>query len=198
MQALAVLRPRGVRVIGIFGTTENLLGPAAYKPGDIVATAAGKTIEVINTDAEGRVVPGRRPAPRRRLQADAIIDLATLTGRHRHRAGHRDGRPVLPGRRAGRAPAGRQPPHARAPVAHADLRRVRREDQEQVGRHQETAPAARAGSCTAAQFLFHFSQGIPHAAPGHRRDRLGRPQAGLPHGRRHGFGVRLLYDALVN
>ncbi|HTE05027.1 MAG TPA: M17 family peptidase N-terminal domain-containing protein, partial [Planctomycetota bacterium] len=51
MQALAVLRPPGLRVIGIVGTTDNMPGPSAYKPGDVVRTASGKTIEVINTDA---------------------------------------------------------------------------------------------------------------------------------------------------
>src|SRR6185503_13337823 len=65
---------------GIFGTTENMPGPAAYKPGDVVRAASGKTIEVINTDAEGRVVLADAIHYATRFEPEAIVDLATLTG----------------------------------------------------------------------------------------------------------------------
>jgi leucyl aminopeptidase len=80
MRTLSILRPPGLRVIGIVGTTENMPGPAAYKPGDVVRAASGKTIEVINTDAEGRVVLADAIHYATRFKPEAIVDLATLTG----------------------------------------------------------------------------------------------------------------------
>jgi len=68
------------RVVGIVSATENLPGSAAYKPGDIVKTYSGKTIEVDNTDAEGRVVLSDALTYATKLKPDAIVDFATLTG----------------------------------------------------------------------------------------------------------------------
>jgi leucyl aminopeptidase len=56
MSAVALLKPR-VEVHGIMAMTENMPGGSAIKPGDILTGMGGKTIEVLNTDAEGRVVP---------------------------------------------------------------------------------------------------------------------------------------------
>lgn len=69
-----------VNVIGIIPTCENMPSGSAYKPGDIVTTMSGKTIEVLNTDAEGRVIlsDGLHYASTRK--PTAIFDLATLTG----------------------------------------------------------------------------------------------------------------------
>lgn len=69
-----------VRVIGIMGLAENMLGSESYKPGDIVKTKMGKTIEVDNTDAEGRIVLADALYHATTFKPDAIIDLATLTG----------------------------------------------------------------------------------------------------------------------
>ncbi len=64
----------------ITAATENLLGPEAYKPGDIVRASNGLTIEVLNTDAEGRMTLADALVYTSQLGVDAIVDLATLTG----------------------------------------------------------------------------------------------------------------------
>ncbi|MGH9832870.1 MAG: leucyl aminopeptidase [Blastocatellia bacterium] len=79
MRAIAQLKP-SVNVIGIVPATENMPGGRAQRPGDIVRAMTGKTIEVINTDAEGRLVLADAVAYARKLGATKIVDLATLTG----------------------------------------------------------------------------------------------------------------------
>ncbi len=69
-----------VRVIGIMGLAENAISGSAYKPDDIVRTKSGKTIEIANTDAEGRVVLADALHHATTFKPDLIIDLATLTG----------------------------------------------------------------------------------------------------------------------
>lgn len=69
-----------VRVIGIMPTTENMPGGHATKPGDVLRTRNGKTIEVLNTDAEGRLVLADGLALAAEAAPAAIVDLATLTG----------------------------------------------------------------------------------------------------------------------
>ena len=69
------------RVVGVIGAAENLPGGKAYRPGDIVTAASGKTIEVLNTDAEGRVVlADALHFAKTEYDPIAIVDLATLTG----------------------------------------------------------------------------------------------------------------------
>ncbi len=70
----------GVRVIGFAPTTENMPGGRATKPGDVLEIRNGKTIEVLNTDAEGRLVLADGLSLAAEEGPDAIIDLATLTG----------------------------------------------------------------------------------------------------------------------
>jgi leucyl aminopeptidase len=79
MRALAQLKPR-VNVIGVMPATENMPSGRAYKPGDVLRAMSGKTIEVINTDAEGRLILADAISYARKLGATRIIDLATLTG----------------------------------------------------------------------------------------------------------------------
>ncbi|HXP93830.1 MAG TPA: leucyl aminopeptidase [Candidatus Binatia bacterium] len=79
MWALAQLKPR-INVLGLAPASENLPGPDAVKPGDILRAMNGKTIEVINTDAEGRLVLADAVAYANKLGATKIIDAATLTG----------------------------------------------------------------------------------------------------------------------
>jgi leucyl aminopeptidase len=69
-----------VHLIGLVPATENLPSGAAYKPGDVLTTMSGQTIEVANTDAEGRVVLADALAYAGRYKPDLILDLATLTG----------------------------------------------------------------------------------------------------------------------
>jgi leucyl aminopeptidase len=69
-----------VHVVGLVAAAENMPSSTAYKPGDILKTLSGKTIEVLNTDAEGRIVLADALYYAQRYQPDGIIDLATLTG----------------------------------------------------------------------------------------------------------------------
>ena len=80
MAAIADLKIKR-NVIGVIASAENMPGPDAYRPGDIVTAYDGKHIEILNTDAEGRVVLADAIAYARKVRkAAAIIDLATLTG----------------------------------------------------------------------------------------------------------------------
>ncbi|HEY4411347.1 MAG TPA: leucyl aminopeptidase [Acidimicrobiia bacterium] len=80
--AMSVLRAAGVqaKVIGFVPTTENMPGGRAIKPGDVLKIRNGKTVEVLNTDAEGRLILADGLSLAVEEAPDAIIDLATLTG----------------------------------------------------------------------------------------------------------------------
>jgi leucyl aminopeptidase len=69
-----------VAVTGIIGLVENMPSGSSYKPGDVIRSRSGKTIEVLNTDAEGRLVLADLLHYASEFEADHIIDLATLTG----------------------------------------------------------------------------------------------------------------------
>ncbi|MBV8372388.1 MAG: leucyl aminopeptidase [Candidatus Eremiobacteraeota bacterium] len=79
MSALGKLKPK-INVVGIVPATENMPGGKATKPGDIVKAMNGKTIEVINTDAEGRLILADALCYANKLGATKIVDVATLTG----------------------------------------------------------------------------------------------------------------------
>lgn len=79
MQAVARLRPR-VNVVALVPATENLPSGRATKPGDVLRMYSGKTVEVINTDAEGRLILADALAYAQRFEPAAMIDAATLTG----------------------------------------------------------------------------------------------------------------------
>jgi leucyl aminopeptidase len=79
MRAIALLKPK-VKVISVVCSAENMPSGSAYKPGDVVTAMSGKTIEVINTDAEGRMVLADGLHYARQLGATHLIDAATLTG----------------------------------------------------------------------------------------------------------------------
>ncbi len=79
MKAISRLKP-SVRVHGLISSSENMTGPGAYKPDDVIRAYNKKTIEVINTDAEGRIVLSDALCFAVELKADEIVDLATLTG----------------------------------------------------------------------------------------------------------------------
>ncbi len=69
-----------LRVVGLIPATENLPGGSALKPGDVITSMSGKTIEIITTDAEGRLILADALHYAGRYKPQAIIDLATLTG----------------------------------------------------------------------------------------------------------------------
>jgi len=197
MKAVSLLKPKGVRVIGIVGATENMPGQHAYKPGDVVKAANGKTIEVINTDAEGRVVLADALHHATKFKPDAIIDMATLTGAILVALGSESAGLFCPddglakkleaaGTRTGEK-VWRMP----TDDAYAEMIKTPVADvKNSAGRW--------AGSCTAAQFLFAFTKGFKHAHldiagtawDGRKRDY--HVSGGS------GFGVRLLYDALTH
>lgn len=76
----AALNKLPIEIIGIVPAVENMISGGAYKPGDIISTASGKTIEVKNTDAEGRLVLADALEFASKQKPDEIIDFATLTG----------------------------------------------------------------------------------------------------------------------
>jgi leucyl aminopeptidase len=78
-EMLGRLKP-SVHVVGLIPSTENMPSGTAVKPGDVVTSLSGKTIEVINTDAEGRLILCDALAYARRYQPACAIDIATLTG----------------------------------------------------------------------------------------------------------------------
>ena len=79
MQAVATLKvPQ--HIVGLIPATENLPGGSSVKPGDVLKTLTGQTIEIINTDAEGRLILADALGYARRYKPAAVVDLATLTG----------------------------------------------------------------------------------------------------------------------
>jgi leucyl aminopeptidase len=79
LRAIAELRPE-LNVVGLAPTTENMPGGAASKPGDIVSSMSGQTIEILNTDAEGRLILCDALTYAERFEPAAVVDVATLTG----------------------------------------------------------------------------------------------------------------------
>jgi leucyl aminopeptidase len=78
-EMLGRLKPR-VHVVGLIPSTENMPSGTAIKPGDVVTSHFGKTIEIINTDAEGRLILVDALSYARRYNPAAVVDIATLTG----------------------------------------------------------------------------------------------------------------------
>lgn len=80
MWAIGKLKPK-VPVVGIIAAAENMISGGAYRPDDIIRTLSGKTVEIVSTDAEGRLVlADALTHAQRKYRPRAIIDLATLTG----------------------------------------------------------------------------------------------------------------------
>jgi leucyl aminopeptidase len=79
IRALAELK-LPVNVLGLIPAAENLPSGSSYRPGDIITTYSGKTVEILNTDAEGRMILCDALAYAARQKCDVIIDIATLTG----------------------------------------------------------------------------------------------------------------------
>ncbi len=79
-RALAELKPDGVEVHVIVAACENMISGGAVHPGDILTASNGKTIEINNTDAEGRLTLADALVYACKLEPDAVVDLATLTG----------------------------------------------------------------------------------------------------------------------
>jgi leucyl aminopeptidase len=193
IEAIAALAALGapVRVLGIVGATANLPSSTALKPGDIVTALDGTTIEVNNTDAEGRLVLGDCLTHARRLGAERIVDLATLTGAIVTALGstyaglmaNDDGWAAAltgAGERSGEL-LWRLPLHER----YAEMVKGRYADLTNRTERREAA------AITAAEFLHHFVGEVPwaHLDIAAVSDDLSRPY--LDKGA-SGFGVQLL------
>jgi leucyl aminopeptidase len=79
LRALAGMKAP-VNVVGVIPTCENMPGGRATRPGDIVTTMSGQTVEILNTDAEGRLILCDALTYAERFEPDAVVDIATLTG----------------------------------------------------------------------------------------------------------------------
>jgi leucyl aminopeptidase len=78
-RAIAELKPK-INVVGLIPTCENMPSGRATKPGDIVKSMSGQTIEILNTDAEGRLILADALTYAERYEPEAVVDIATLTG----------------------------------------------------------------------------------------------------------------------
>ena len=90
LSAIDVIASRRVPidVMAVVAATENMPGPSAQRPGDVVVSADGKTVEIVNTDAEGRLILADALTHALRNGATHLIDLATLTGAAKIAIGH--------------------------------------------------------------------------------------------------------------
>jgi leucyl aminopeptidase len=190
--ALAELRAP-VRVLGVVGATENMPSGHAVKPGDIVHALDGTTIEVNNTDAEGRLVLADCLSYARREGCEWIVDIATLTGGIVVALGSTYAglmsnddewaqRIAACGRSAGEL-VWRMPLHQK----YADMIK---------GRYAQLTNATErreASAITAAEFLHHFAGDVPWAHLDIAGTAYGVRSAYLDKGA-SGFGVRLLAE----
>jgi len=193
VQAAAALRlPH--RVVGIIAAAENMPGGRAQKPGDILKTLSGKTVEVLNTDAEGRLVLTDCLHYAKRYKPDCCVDLATLTGACIVALGSeaigmttQDERIAAKLNQAGK-------------VTHERLWRLPLWEEygalmkSDIADLQNVSNTGEAGTITAAKFLEAFTEGMPWA----HLDIAGtawteRDKAYVPKGA-VGIGVRLLIE----
>jgi leucyl aminopeptidase len=188
---------RRADVVGLVGLAENMPSGTAVRPGDVVRTLAGKTVEIINTDAEGRLLLADVLwYAQDRFKPRAMVDLATLTGAvvvalGREQAGLFASDEDL-ARRLLDAAAGTGEHLWRMPLGKGYEKHVRSDiaDLKNVGRARE------AGSSAGAVFLQQFTNGVPWAhldiaaMSWTSRDLPLAPKGAT------GFGVRLL-DRLV-
>jgi leucyl aminopeptidase len=159
MRAIAMLGAP-IRVIGVVPATENMPGGRAIKPGDVLKSAEGKTVEVINTDAEGRLILGDGLWYARKLGATHLVDVATLTGAVVVALGKVTSGIFTPDT-CGAHPARRRP-CGRSRLADADLDDYAEQLKSDIADMVNTGGRP-AGSITAAIFLKEFSGGLPWA-----------------------------------
>ncbi len=195
LQAAAALK-LPVNVIGLVPATENMPSGTAIKPGDVLKSMSGKTIEVLNTDAEGRLVLADALAYAARYKPQAVIDLATLTGAVVVALGH-SAAAVLgndetlvkklitsgesTGERLWQLPLWEE--HEKAMKSQlADLKNI-------------AGPGVGAGTITGAAFLKAFAGDQPWAHLDIAGTAWGDEKPYVPKGP-SGFGVRLLVDYL--
>jgi leucyl aminopeptidase len=205
MLALA-LRRSPAPAVAVLALAENAVGAASYRPGDVLRMASGRTVEVVDTDAEGRLVLADAIHHARGFRPRALVDLATLTGAvvaalGHHRAGlFGNDAALLSALAAAGEAVGEELWHLPIADAHredlrsdiADLRQCVPAARGEGGWHGRFLPDASHG----AAFLRDFAGDVPWA----HLDIAGVDTAEAPHALGPagptGFGVRLL-DALV-
>jgi leucyl aminopeptidase len=185
-----------VTVTGYVPTTENLPGGSAQKPGDVIRYLNGKTVEVLNTDAEGRLVLADALVLASRHKPDAVIDVATLTGACRVALGTLyagvmgNDQPLIDALVA----AGRK---VGEPLWQLPLVREYRDDlKSSVADLKNVGGGGEGGCIIAGLFLQEFVDGVPWAhldiaGPAFaEKDLPAAPRGGT------GFGMRLLLEYL--
>lgn len=184
------------RVVGIIPSAENMPGSRALKPGDVVRSMDGTTIEVTNTDAEGRLLLADALGYARRFSPAAVVDLATLTGAITLALGH-----LAAGLFTGEEPLAAE----LAAAAEASGERIWRMplwDDYAPEMRSDTADLLNSsvregGACLAAIFLKRFAEGMPWAhldianTAWALADRPHEPRGAT------GYGVRLLLEWLA-
>ena len=197
--AMTTLRELGCtsQVTGYLMCTDNMPGGGALRLGDIIVMRGGKTVEVINTDAEGRLVMANALVLATEENVDAIVDIATLTGAAMRTFGTEIA--AVLGNNAElidqvKAPAER----VDEPVWELPLARRYRKELDSIIADLRNMGGANAGSITAALFLEEFVNGIPWA----HIDIAGAAQSASAEKWRNkgttGFGTRLLIDLAMN
>jgi leucyl aminopeptidase len=186
-----------VKLVAVLGATENLLSDRSVKPGDVVRTMNGLTVEINNTDAEGRLVLADCLQHAINEGAERLVDLATLTGAIITALGS-----TYAGLLSNDDPWAEQVAEAGAATSelvwrlplHAEYKKAVKGDYADLN----NAPArGKAGAITAAEFLARFAGATPWAhldIAGTAWD-LGRPYAETGGS---GFGVRLLVELASN
>ncbi|WP_180901544.1 leucyl aminopeptidase [Martelella soudanensis] len=196
MHTLAARKAK-VNVVGILGLVENMPDGNAQRPGDIVTSMSGQTIEVINTDAEGRLVLADALwYCKERFKPRFMIDLATLTGAvmvalGSHRAGLFSNDDGL-SKELADAGERTQENLWRLPLGDEYDKMV----DSRFADMRNTGGSRYAGSITAAQFLRRFVGDTPWAHLDIAGTAMGSPKNEINRGWASGFGVRLL-DELV-
>jgi leucyl aminopeptidase len=191
MRAIAQLKPK-IRVVAVILSTENMPGGKAYKPGDVLTAMSGKTIEIINTDAEGRLVLADVLwYVAKKFKPKFMVDLATLTGAimvalgteyagmfsNNDELAERLSKVGLEtGERVWRMPLGPE---------------YDKQIDSQFADMKNTG-TRNGGSITAAQFLQRFVDDTPWAHLDIAGTAMGAPKSEINHSWGSGYGVRLL------
>lgn len=196
MKAIAGLKPR-VQVYGIIPSAENMPGGMSYRPGDIITTYSGKTVEIQNTDAEGRMILCDAIHHAVKLECDVIVDIATLTGAcvvalGEGLAGVMSNKDKLVERvKAAAESSGEKVWHMPCGEEYLELMKSKIADLKNVG-------GKWAGACTAAAFLGEFAGDVDWA-------HIDMAGTGMVDGEKKygcpgsiGFGVRLLTTFVMN
>ncbi len=185
LHCAALLKLR-LNVVGLVPAVENMPGGRATKPGDIVTSAAGKTVEILNTDAEGRLILCDALHYARRFKPAAVVDIATLTGACVVALGHHFAGVMAnddaPRPRTGRGRRAR----GRSRLAAAVDRGLRRTAARAISRTWPMSAVAMAAPSPRRAFLGKFTKGLhgrtstSPARPGCRARRKAAPVGPCP------------------